>query len=193
MVNGKSQGINSNGIDIVLSEYSGSIIRRVDIVWLTLIWVNTARSMQDQCALVNEIFLMTTPPNLLVKLVFGIREEEDSAGIISWMCPTNESQRYNLTSSLIGWAHTQNEPCSGINHLSFVDQYGGWAARMLSYPCDCLFAMSNRFTKPSSHSLESLLLWNRIRLIHSSNISYDNFYCQQLSPAVTILLHMWEE
>ena len=28
------------------------------------------------------------------------------------MRPTNERRRYNVTSSPIGWAHTQNDPCS---------------------------------------------------------------------------------
>ena len=30
---------------------------------------------------------------------------------ISCMCPTKESRRYDVTPSLIGWAHTQNDPC----------------------------------------------------------------------------------
>ena len=32
------------------------------------------------------------------------------AGIIMRMRPANERRRYNVTSSLIGWAHTQNDP-----------------------------------------------------------------------------------
>ena len=32
------------------------------------------------------------------------------SGIILWMRPTNERQRYNVMSSLIGWAHLQNDP-----------------------------------------------------------------------------------
>ena len=32
------------------------------------------------------------------------------AGIILCMCPANERRRYIVTSSLIGWAHTQNDP-----------------------------------------------------------------------------------
>ena len=32
-------------------------------------------------------------------------------GIILCMHPANERWRYNVTSSLIGWAHAQNEPC----------------------------------------------------------------------------------
>ena len=30
-------------------------------------------------------------------------------GIIMHMRPANERRRYNVTSSLIGWAHTQND------------------------------------------------------------------------------------
>ena len=33
-------------------------------------------------------------------------------GIILWMRPANERQRYIVMSSPIGWAHTQNDPCS---------------------------------------------------------------------------------
>ena len=33
------------------------------------------------------------------------------AGIILCMRPANERRRYIVTSSLIGWAHTQNDPC----------------------------------------------------------------------------------
>ena len=32
------------------------------------------------------------------------------SGIILCMCPANERWRYSVTSSLIGWAHTQNDP-----------------------------------------------------------------------------------
>ena len=34
-----------------------------------------------------------------------------SAGIILCMRPANERRHYNVTSSLIGWAHTQNDLC----------------------------------------------------------------------------------
>ena len=39
----------------------------------------------------------------------GIRYPK--SGIILCMRPTNERRRYIVTSSLIGWAHTQNDPC----------------------------------------------------------------------------------
>ena len=38
-------------------------------------------------------------------------------GIILCMCPANERRRYNVTSSLIGWAHTQNDPWMPLTHL----------------------------------------------------------------------------
>ena len=28
-----------------------------------------------------------------------------------WICPANERQCYNVTQSLIGWVHSQNDPC----------------------------------------------------------------------------------
>ena len=40
-----------------------------------------------------------------------------SAGIILCMGPANEGRRYIVTLSLIGWTHTQNDPCQCIwNH-----------------------------------------------------------------------------
>ena len=32
-------------------------------------------------------------------------------GIILCLHPANERRRYIVTSSLIGWVHTQNDPC----------------------------------------------------------------------------------
>ena len=36
---------------------------------------------------------------------------DTTAGIILWMRPANERWRYTVTPSLIGWAHTQYDPC----------------------------------------------------------------------------------
>ena len=33
------------------------------------------------------------------------------AEIILWMRPANKRRGYFVTSSLIGWAHSQNDPC----------------------------------------------------------------------------------
>ena len=45
------------------------------------------------------------------------------SGIILCMRPANGRQRYIVTSSVIGWAHTQNDPClfkSGLDVLLLV-------------------------------------------------------------------------
>ena len=34
------------------------------------------------------------------------------SGIILCLCPVNRRRCYNVTLSLIGWAHTQNDPCT---------------------------------------------------------------------------------
>ena len=44
-------------------------------------------------------------------------------GIILYMCPANERWCYIVTSSLIGWAHAQNDPCGYkllYDHLSSI-------------------------------------------------------------------------
>ena len=39
------------------------------------------------------------------------------ARTIVYMGPANERRRYTVTPSLIGWAHTQNDPCSRFINL----------------------------------------------------------------------------
>ena len=48
-----------------------------------------------------------------------------SAGIILCMRPANERWRYSVTSSLIGWAHSQNDPCVRAispHHLLYLEK-----------------------------------------------------------------------
>ena len=49
--------------------------------------------------------------------VYWILEKLTMSGIILCMRPANEQQCYNATSSLIGWAHTQNDP-AGYNGIA---------------------------------------------------------------------------
>ena len=42
-----------------------------------------------------------------------------SSDICNCMCPANERWCYNVTSSLIGWAHTQNDPCCMVLQWCF--------------------------------------------------------------------------
>ena len=36
------------------------------------------------------------------------------------MCPANERWRYSVTPSLIGWVHTQNDPCISNKFCMFL-------------------------------------------------------------------------
>ena len=40
-------------------------------------------------------------------------EPSVTAGIVLWMHPANDRWCYNVTPSLIGWAHSQNDNCTG--------------------------------------------------------------------------------
>ena len=53
--------------------------------------------------------------------------------IILWMRPANERRRYNVTSSPIGWAHTQNDPCPSITMPLFSLQYSIDAIHLSQY------------------------------------------------------------
>ena len=51
-----------------------------------------------------------------------------SPGIILWMRPATERQRYIVTSPVIGWVHIQNDPCltgklwGGVSIVSILDK-----------------------------------------------------------------------
>ena len=66
-------------------------------VWLPSIHRST--QIYRQCSRPSLIKLWNFPINPFTK-----------AGIILYMRPANERRRYSVTSSLIGWAHTQNDP-----------------------------------------------------------------------------------
>ena len=63
-------------------------------------------SLKTKCQ--DAKFFVTGGPEvveIMQLLVFNIH-----AGIFLCMRPANERRRYMVTSSLIGWAHTQNSP-----------------------------------------------------------------------------------
>ena len=47
-------------------------------------------------------------------------------GIVLCMRSANERRRYNVTSPLIGWAHTQNDPWKSIDHTTYRRVCCGW-------------------------------------------------------------------
>ena len=70
-----------------------------------------ARNM-EHCAyiLVCIYLLIETSISMCTCIVIGLNQHTWS-GIILCGRPANERRRYNVTPSLIGWAHTQNDPC----------------------------------------------------------------------------------
>ena len=64
-------------------------------------------------AFINELSVVHAPWMVCKHDVTAISE------IILCMCPTNERWRYNVTPSLIGWAHTQNDPYN-VSYLTLL-------------------------------------------------------------------------
>ena len=80
----------------------------------------------------------------------------DYTGIMSHMCPANERRRYNVTSSLIGWAHTQNDPWLQLSYIT-VAALKPCGAKSSSYPLNFINSLSpwrcgNIFTSVFSNS-----------------------------------------
>ena len=65
-----------------------------------------------------------------------VRVLQGQAGFILCMCPANERQPYIVTSSLVGCAHTQNDPCKGVKETCFRDKPHGfrWSAGKRNLP-----------------------------------------------------------
>ena len=66
-------------------------------------------------------------------------------GIILWMCRANERRHYNITSPLIGWACSQNDPCiTTWCEVSWAlqileNQYLSWVVKLLGGAVICNF------------------------------------------------------
>ena len=58
-------------------------------------------------------------PGACAPAILRIWQEAHYAGIILGTGSANERQRYNVTSSLIGWAPTQTDPCITVYQNSF--------------------------------------------------------------------------
>ena len=61
-------------------------------------------------------------------VVLAVMAAIQHAGIILYMLPANERRRYIVTSSVIGWAHTQNDP---------------WTCSIICQICAALFSHDN--------------------------------------------------
>ena len=78
-------------------------------------------------------------------------------GIILWMYPANERPRYTATSSLIGWAHTQNDPC-----ITWFNTGPDQSHHMASWGHN-----ESSTNVPSDKSLKSVLLGGSVQILTS--------------------------
>ena len=90
------------------------------------------------------------------------------------MCPTNEGWRYIVTSSLIGWKHTQNDPC-------------GRYESSIAWCChDIYFITQWGWDKISQTTFSSVFSWQKIAvpLYHAQ---FSSRYCHKPLPCSTFV------
>ena len=96
------------------------------------------------------------------------------AEIFLCMCPANERRRYNVTSSLIGWVHTQNDPW--ITHRDLITNMHLWTeSSSLVQIMDC----SVTYSAPSHYQQQRPIIVYQtfIGTIHHSKFEY--FYSRK--------------
>ena len=100
---------------------------------------------------------------------FAITVPED-AGIILCIRPASEGRRYIVTSSLIGWAHTQNDPwrCPSIWRCLAIDSRNTEYLIICVFFKDCLAIISYIFHWPDEWHLAH---WGRVTHICVSKLT----------------------
>ena len=80
----------------------------LDILFSFIRWDDPKRPIRSQGFLCN---FQCTEPSIVPGIFLGVRS-------------ANEGRPHNVMSSLISWAHTQNDPCGGIFLLNFLSPIG---------------------------------------------------------------------
>ena len=95
----------------------------------------------------------------------------------SCICPTNERRRYNVTSSLIGWAHTQNDPCCHFDvHTKYYSDRCDINLMTSDFHCNSsVFFFQQLVDSYAKENMEASHYWPLVRRVHrwipSSNAS----------------------
>ena len=121
-------------------------------------------SMAGRALLAEYYWYQTTPDS--------IRQDTSTTGLILGLCPANEKHHYKVTPSLIGWAQTQNQPCTIFVCLELSSE-------------DWLYSTSwgsNELTWWTNGSLASALSDNSSRKPHKSPDIYQRKTYQQSFP-----------
>ena len=96
--------------------------------------------------------------------------QQTDAGIILCMRPANERRRYIVTSSLIGCAHTQNDPCSWYHYNKTMGIFHGkWPA----------------FDSNWLSTLRSTLVW------HWSDTKDSDRFLIDVDPMILAFYYLW--
>ena len=104
------------------------------------------------------------------------------SGIILNMCPVNERRRYIVTSSLIGWAHTQNEA------FSLSGGYSNHSSTVLHQVC--LMYITDIYL-----SLQPISWWRHMTILVCVKSPATPLFVQQLALADkenTKCLYYWQ-
>ena len=103
-------------------------IFRVHSVCVPSQWETTLR-----CNVVSHWLVACTEWTLNIAVLYVI-SKYDKAGIILCMGPANERWHYTVMPSLIGWAHTQNDPWQGQTLLEIIQSpWPSWLQIGLCY------------------------------------------------------------
>ena len=100
-----------------------------------------------------------------------------SRGIILCMSPANERQRYNVTSSLIDWAHVHNDPWESVFPRS---TYVELTLSKQLYNCPkCTSIRSNQLDTGIFHGLAQIQRWGPL---------LSRGYVTRLEPVITAII-----
>ena len=101
---------------------------------------------------------------------YKISKSLSSSGIILCMCPANERRRYNVTSSLIGWVHVQNDPC--FLEEGFLLPVPSYCFKMIKNS-ECILMFCFDFCKNSPWQV--LTHWGLMKQICIANLDHHLF------------------
>ena len=84
------------------------------VSWLSYLYNGDPHTWKD-CLYIETGPLIFWETRSIPCLLMPSTAPGSTSGIILCVCPVKERQRYNVTSSLIGWVHKQNDPCNMLS------------------------------------------------------------------------------
>ena len=120
--------------------------------------------------------------------------KKSHSGIILGMGSNNERRRYYITSPLIGWAHTQNDPC----HYAVYPQNYAYGLCFDMFCCGYITTDFNHILQ-GYFAIEATIWWNRHKMAiiwlnrhKRHNIIQDSLQAFEEIVAFLVLKVFWE-